>query len=64
MSNTLKDMFNNPARYNKFWLALATAILTIMTQHLGADNPLVQDVIVALGALGVVVTPNEPKRTL
>jgi hypothetical protein len=56
--NTLKDMWNNPAKYSKFWVALVTAGVAIITQQFGADSTIVQDVVLILGALGVVAIPN------
>lgn len=46
------------ARYNKFWIALLGAVLTVVVQHFG-DQSAVQVVVAILTALGVYQVPNK-----
>jgi len=44
--------------YNKFWIALAGAVATVVVQFYG-KNQVVQAVVPLLMALGVYATPNK-----
>lgn len=57
ISDYLKDMWRNPAKYNKFWIALITAIITILTDNF-PESDLVTGVVSVAGAVGVCLIPN------
>lgn len=53
----LKDMFKNPARYNKFWVALGTALLNLATVYFPTEE-WVPVLITFAGTFGVFYTKN------
>lgn len=53
-----KGFTNLLARYNKLWVALLGAIVTVFVQMYGS-NAKVQVVVAVLTALGVYTTPNK-----
>ncbi len=53
-------MFKKLARYNKFWMALATVVLTGLAQVYG-QNQLVQLIIALAGSVGVYAVPNRAR---
>lgn len=56
--NTLKDMLLNPAKYRKFYIALATAILNALALLVPGAQWL--PIVISLaGSFGVYVTPNK-----
>lgn len=46
------------SEYNKFWVALIGLVGTILVQYFGS-NQIVQDIMVALTAVGVYTVPNK-----
>lgn len=54
----LRDLFERPAVYRKFWVGLASAVLTMLTIHY-SDNTALQALIPFLGSLGVYAAPND-----
>lgn len=54
----MKDIFVNPERYTKFWIALVTAVLNALTVYF-PDQPWLPVVINFAGALGVFMVPNK-----
>ncbi len=54
----LKDMYQHPEKYNKFWIAILTAILNGLVTTFG-DNPVVAGLVSVAGALGVFLVPNK-----
>jgi hypothetical protein len=56
----LKDMIQNPAKYRKFYTALATAVVTLLTIQFGSAVWL-PVLVNFLGAIGVLAVPNQPK---
>jgi len=53
----IKDIFNNPAKYRKFWVAIGGASLQALSVAF-IDNPIVQVFIAGLTAGGVLQVPN------
>ena len=54
----IKDLFNNPQKYAKFWTAVAAFVLSLVTKYY-ADASWLPDALQAAGALGVFVVPNK-----
>lgn len=54
----IKDVFVNPAKYAKFWVALVTAVLNGLTVYF-PDQSWLPVVITFAGSLGVFVVPNK-----
>lgn len=54
----LKDMYKNPERYNKLWISLLTAALTLVANTF-PDNQVLASIIPFAGAFGVFITPNK-----
>lgn len=54
----IKDLLNHPEKYAKFWVALATAVLNLLTVYF-PNQPWLPVVISFAGALGVVTVPNK-----
>lgn len=52
------DLYKNPQRYNKFWVALGTAAASALVIAF-TDNPYLPVLVNLAGALGVVATPNK-----
>ncbi len=53
-----KDIFNNPAKYAKFWVAVGGFIVSLLTTYFPSAEwvaPLIQ----ALTAGGVFIVPNK-----
>lgn len=46
-------------KYNKFWVALGTAVVAGLSQYFGADSTWVTLAVTILGAAGVYATPNK-----
>lgn len=46
-------------RYNKFWIALAAAIVAGLNSYFGSNSEVVNIVTALLGAVGVYATPNK-----
>lgn len=57
----VKDLFNNPAKYTKFWIALVTALLSALSTAI-PDSPYLPIVIQFVGAFGVFALPNKNVR--
>ncbi len=53
----LDDIFNKPEKYRKFWVALATLLVSVLSTYV-PDAQWLPLVIQALGALGVYAVPN------
>lgn len=49
-------------RYNKFWIGLAGAILTYLSQHYGSST-VVQDAVLIASVLGIYAIPNVPSES-
>lgn len=56
----IKDLFDHPERYAKFWIALGTAILNLLSVYF-PDQPWLPVVVSLAGALGVITVPNKSK---
>lgn len=54
----IKDLFVNPEKYAKFWVAVVAAFVSSLSTAL-PDSPWLPIVIQFLGAVGVFVTPNK-----
>ena len=50
----IKDVFVQPAKYRKFWVALASFVLTVLTIAF-KTSPYVQALATAVGPIGVLV---------
>lgn len=48
-------------KYNKLWVALATAAVAGISNYFGADSLWVTLAVTVLGALGVYAVPNRAK---
>lgn len=53
-----KDIFENPAKYSKFWVSLAGTALIILAQYF-PDAQWLQPVISLATAGGVISVPNK-----
>ena len=54
----IKDIFNSPQKYAKFWVSFATFVLVLVSQHY-ADEWWVQPLLTFAGTLGVFIAPNK-----
>lgn len=54
----IKDLFVNPAKYTKFWIAFVTAALNAVTMLI-PDSPLIPILVTFIGSFGVFALPNK-----
>lgn len=54
----IKDVFVRPKQYAKFWVGLASAILTALLVNY-SDNTWLQSFVPFLGTLGIFAVPNK-----
>lgn len=52
------DVFKNPEKYAKFWIAFAAAVLNLIGAYF-PDQPWLPILINFAAALGVVIVPNK-----
>lgn len=58
VSDYLKDIFNRPTKYTKFWISLATAVLTYLSVQF-TDATWLQTLIPFAGTFGVFAGTNK-----
>lgn len=61
-NSVFSNMFQFLGKYNKIYIAAIGLVLTALANHLGTDNIIVQEAMLAGTALGVHITPNTTKN--
>lgn len=61
--NAIKDILQNPGKYRKFYVALATFVVTLLTLAFGPAAWLTA-LVTFLGTVGVYGTPNQTTPSL
>lgn len=57
MINLIRNMFKNPNHYNKFFVALAAFVVSILTNYF-SNETWIYPVITFIASLGVYQIPN------
>jgi hypothetical protein len=59
MAFYVKDVFEHPGRYRKFWVCVVGAGISILTILFGPDNPYLVVLVEFLTLMGVFAAPND-----